>query len=79
MKPTRVRYNVSEAADILEVLASDHDPVYHGHVETTPREMADGDYCDAPADHVAIRFRGKKRWRRGTLHSMIRDRMRADQ
>jgi hypothetical protein len=68
---------VEEAADILDVLGSDQDPIKHAGVETTPRELGYSNLGTVDARAVRVWFwpiNGDKMVCR-TLRSMVLDRM----
>ena len=67
---------VESAAEILDVLGCEHDPVYRYGKETTPRELSH-QLRNVRAREVWIEFHtlGRRR-KRGTVYQLVLDRIR---
>lgn len=67
-------FSADAAAEWLDELGSDQDPITCHRQETTARDLA-YDRNDIDPATTVIWFYGETGWRRGTLHSMILDRL----
>ncbi len=71
--------DLADVVKMLEILGSDHDPIWRGGHETTPAELAVIADSATEPDRLRIQFWGSRgdqeRKRSGTLVTMVLDRI----
>lgn len=71
--------SIEDAAEILDHLASDLDPIYYRGMETSPRDLGMSEHCGRSASRIRIEFYSihtrHRRRVKGSMRDMILDRM----